>query len=397
MILIALHMHVMLYVAVVAPLDQYAYGKEWIRIALNAGWQTMDFFFVLSGFLIGRLLLEMQSAEGFRLKSTLAFYVKRGFRIFPLYYVTLFLLWGVVQFWPIFSVNGVTQINWIPELFYLSNYTRDQPVLAPWSWSLSLEEHLYIAAPFAVASTLSIPSMRGRFVFLFVSASIPLILRYLVVDQSVGAHGTMENAAPPLNIFKDLFIPTHLRFDTFLYGLAGAILVYCYPDHFKMLLHGKHQRWLRVFLWTVVIVLYLYFILPFFHEVPFMYLSYGGMSDTPTLLSVAMKSVWDFGFLSSMLYLILIVLLVTDQGALGSFLGSTWMRKTATLSYGVYLVHLPIAKFVSHTLSKYLGEGPIGIALVSLGLTAFLSYGLSYILHLIVEKPLLSVRDRIFT
>lgn len=68
MILIALHMHVMLYVAVVAPLDKYAYGKEWIRIALNAGWQTMDFFFVLSGFLIGRLLLEMQSAEGFRLK-----------------------------------------------------------------------------------------------------------------------------------------------------------------------------------------------------------------------------------------------------------------------------------------------------------------------------------------
>lgn len=393
-ILIAVHMHVMLHVALVLDIGKYQFSTDWLRFALNSGWQTMDFFFVLSGFLIGKILLDAQNTDGFSLKSTLVFYVKRGFRIFPLYYVTLFGLWGIVQFWPIFSVNGATKINWIPEIFYLSNYMRDQVVLAPWSWSLSLEEHLYLAAPFVVAGSFMISTMRLKIVAIFIGILVPLALRYLRVEQSIGIE------APPLNLFKDLFIPTHMRFDTFLFGFVGAILFF---EKREWLEHIFKKLWVRCLMWTFVAAIYFYFISPEYHRIPFMLPSYAGFLNSVELASVARMAIWDFGFLSGLMYLVLILLLTTEDGWLKRMLGSNFMRQTATLSYGVYLVHLPIAKFISYIVfqSEFFGamsepDQIVGTVISSYIITLVASYWISYTLHLLVEKPLLSIRDRIF-
>src|SRR4051812_9144594 len=60
------------------------------------GWTGVDLFFVLSGYLITTIILQHQAAPGF-LRN---FYVRRGLRIWPLYYLTLFGLVALNPFLP---------------------------------------------------------------------------------------------------------------------------------------------------------------------------------------------------------------------------------------------------------------------------------------------------------
>jgi peptidoglycan/LPS O-acetylase OafA/YrhL len=123
-----------------------------ILAAFTAGWSGVDLFFVLSGFLIGGILLEVrESANYFR-----AFYIRRVFRILPIYYLWTLLFGGVV----ICAVTlfpgrlAVTQHDLlrIPvQLLFLQNIFIGMPHFTwTWfvvTWSLAIEEQYYLLAP----------------------------------------------------------------------------------------------------------------------------------------------------------------------------------------------------------------------------------------------------------
>ncbi|WP_394885698.1 acyltransferase family protein (plasmid) [Mesorhizobium sp. AaZ16] len=114
----------------------------------NWGHLGVRLFFVLSGFLITRLLLEARSAGEFKPATALkAFYSRRALRIFPPYFAVLAFVWlaGLEQSRVVLTWHGL----------YLSNYwyaLRD--AWDPWvlchTWSLSIEEQFYIVWPLVI-------------------------------------------------------------------------------------------------------------------------------------------------------------------------------------------------------------------------------------------------------
>jgi len=61
-------------------------------LLINGFWSGLDFFFVLSGFLIGRILMSSLAARGS--VEFPRFFVRRAMRVFPAYYLVLALCAG---------------------------------------------------------------------------------------------------------------------------------------------------------------------------------------------------------------------------------------------------------------------------------------------------------------
>ncbi len=113
-------------------------------------------FFVLSGFLITQILLESRiSAEAKnqnKFHAIRQFYIRRTLRIFPIYYITIFILF-------IFNIGEIRD-SFLWFFFYSSNYffyiVHD---LTIWHgplahlWTLAVEEQFYIIWPFIIMFT----------------------------------------------------------------------------------------------------------------------------------------------------------------------------------------------------------------------------------------------------
>lgn len=115
--------------------------KIWHGIVF-AGWAGVDLFFVLSGFLITRILVAEKQKSNF----LFSFYARRVLRIFPLYYLFLFLTFTVFQVSAHFEFTYWTFLSniLISRLGYFPSAVLDV------TWSLAVEEQFYIFWPFIV-------------------------------------------------------------------------------------------------------------------------------------------------------------------------------------------------------------------------------------------------------
>src|SRR5262245_39580963 len=130
--------------------DVFSNSAAWLwpaALLAHAGWIGVQLFFVLSGFLITRNLLDSRAADNY----FQSFYWRRVLRIFPLYYLTL--IAGLViaprlfQF-PSGALASLQNQAWLWT--FLSNWT--QPLGLEVSgfshfWSLAIEEQFYLVWP----------------------------------------------------------------------------------------------------------------------------------------------------------------------------------------------------------------------------------------------------------
>ena len=108
-----------------------------------SGSAGVDLFFVLSGFLIGGILLKNVKS----MSSLKAFYIRRILRIWPLYFVLLTLVFLSAPD----QITGDFRVSWVSYSCFAQNVSvslgqMPSYLLAP-LWSLAVEEHFYLAAP----------------------------------------------------------------------------------------------------------------------------------------------------------------------------------------------------------------------------------------------------------
>ncbi len=122
--------------------------------ALAWGSIAVSIFFVLSGFLIGRLILERSSSGNFYQ----VFYARRALRTLPSYAVVLAAVLIITAFsgldWVpgLGAIPGFSYATFTQNLFFSSHQTIGSEWLAP-TWTLAVEEQFYLIAPLAIIWT----------------------------------------------------------------------------------------------------------------------------------------------------------------------------------------------------------------------------------------------------
>jgi peptidoglycan/LPS O-acetylase OafA/YrhL len=153
----------------------------------NNGAIGVIMFFVLSGFLITRLLLV--EIDRFGRLNIARFYARRAFRIFPPFYVYILVAAaaGALHLYP--NPPGIANV--LAAATYTVNYV---PRYADWvlghAWTLCIEEQFYLFWPLCLAF---VPRRSALWIAVAVFALSPFIrvANYYIDPQSLGGLGRM--------------------------------------------------------------------------------------------------------------------------------------------------------------------------------------------------------------
>lgn len=171
---------------------------------LDLSWCGVDLFFVISGFLIGGILLDHRGSPALRK----TFYLRRACRILPAYAMLLVFAFSTLFANPAPASSGTVPL-YAYALFIHNFWTlagaHVVAFLVP-TWSIAIEEQFYLVAPFVVP-LLSLRTLRRVLVACIVLAPL---LRLLSVLGLVGVS------------FWDF---TLCRLDAPAAGVLGALLV----------------------------------------------------------------------------------------------------------------------------------------------------------------------------
>ncbi len=336
-------------IAVLMVIVYHRFPSDHFLKIMPIGHFGVDIFFVLSGYLISRILLngvtkiENNTATAFQLIKS--FVIRRSLRIFPIYYLLLFILYindGIVG-------NSFRE-NFLWYFFYGSNFLvyfegKWFGCLAH-LWSLAVEEQFYLVWPFLV-------------LVLFRNRILILLTLTIII-------GTLS----PLFIDGITYVLTISCINAF--GI-GALLAY---------VELRRPEWQTAFVKTVNVLAVLSLVLIFVHY----FVSPLPVYSDRLLVSLVAVALIAYCRFNQQSYLVTRIL----ENKMLSFIG--------LISYGVYLYHNVFPRYWTAILSRLHIETPATQGqfsyiefVIQTGFVILVSY-LSWIL---IEKPIAKWKDKI--
>lgn len=311
----------------------------WFAKVSALGNTGVSLFFVLSGFVITRILLQPQVKNDY-FKS---FYMRRVLRIFPLYYFAL-IVYYVIQY----GVGITSDIPPFDEQIFYYTYLQNFATTFNWAaegpghfWSLAVEEHFYLFWP-----ALVYVAMKGRL----------QILLLMCLGLIVGVHVLryiMLTKGYEINVF------TFTRLDQLVMGgviaiaeVRGFIQKKNFPYFVGILLLG---------LIGVVI-----------------------LESIPFVLAKELFKHTAFGIFYA--GIIVCCSVIDDSNPISKFLQIQPLQFLGKISYGIYVWHVLSIRLVDHYFSL-----PVSITFV---LVLFLTFILSWLSYKLLEQPFLKLKTR---
>lgn len=318
----------------------------------SAGYYGVDLFFVISGFLITGILLRSKGSFGTSYKN---FVGRRTLRIFPIYYLTIAVLF-------VFGYQPIRD-HIVSFATYTYNYAwiaqGIEPNGATHFWSLAIEEQFYLFWPIFILLFRNKPK-----VLFSVTASVIVLSFIQLTYNSI-------DAITPYN-----YVGLFPRAASLCLGALGAMLI-----AFGRTPHNFLNSRVVEYFTLILLVVNLFFDFQF-KPIFLGYCSY----------YLVMKSVHsDFRL-----------------GFLNRFLSNSRIVFVGTISYGIYVFHLPIGYLLT---VNYFEPFWMSIDFKSLGFFSFIqehgwiitlpvfsavSIGIAYLSNRYVEKPILTLKDTFF-
>lgn len=331
------------------------------KAAIAFGWCGVDLFFVLSGFLITGILLQTRTAVNY-LQS---FYFRRFLRIFPIYYLTLIAVFGLVAFLPQLPNVPPTQQRWL-YFVYVQNWIPLwtgvwPPNVVGHFWSLAVEEQFYLLWPACVLALAPRNLLR---------TAIALSLGALVLRVVFVIHGGVSEA---------VMLGTPTRMDSLLIGAIAALM-------FGKKYSISPPRNLNLIGWTTLGVAALGVVATGWHKGPLA----------------------SFGFVTTIGY----TLLAVGFGALvlGAALGdgrqnvvqrifkNRALMRVGRYSYGMYVYHVPVLGLSELLLFRHLPPSLKANGLFCLSYILFLgvlSFAVAALSFELLESRVLALKRRV--
>ena len=314
-----------------------------------AAYLGVELFFVLSGFLIGRIILKNIISSPHNYDWLFGFWIRRWLRTVPNYLlfisINLFLLYS--------GIRIVAPPDLLTYIIFFQNFAWPHPSFLPEAWSLSVEEIFYIAAPILfIISTFYDDKLKTIIYISIAVMAISILLRLYVVLQF---NPTWDDGIRKITIF---------RFDALMTGVLLSALLH---SKGKLIFPKKPAATFSLFL---IPCIYMASLSPQWLD----------KSITARTLLFTLTSMGCGGFIMLGLNSKIPVLCVNYS----SFI--------AKISYSAYLSNLPVAWVII----KYFGfSGHILGSAFRFTIYIIVTIVISRFVYRFIESPILSWRDKI--
>jgi len=325
-------------------------------------------FFVLSGFLIGSILIKIMNTEDFNTRSLLRFWINRWMRTLPMYYVMLVVVY-IVSLIPSSAYDSSfwglkTKLSY---LFFFQNFNWDTTGFFGESWSLCVEEWFYLLIPLFMFILYRIykPNQRKAIFIPIVTVIIGVALfrlcKFISLSDFAEAQGVYSQ------IFKYQVLS---RLDCIVYGVLGAYISYYYKEKWS---GYKNKLFLSELLLLVAYVLL------------------GRFMNT-------IEYVNFYNLIYNVIYFpmfsISILLMLPFLNLMKSYSGiiNKSLTYISLISYSLYLLHQNVKYMIVESLGDYWGINDNMLRFASVWV---LTIVLSTLTYLAIEKPFMNMRKKI--
>jgi len=317
--------------------------------AIMAGYFGVEIFFVLSGFLIGGILIRDFRAGGASAGTLSRFWCRRWLRTLPLYYLFVAINLAI-------NVSlGTPNTNWGWNIAFLQNFTTPAGPFFTEAWSLAVEEWFYLLAPVLIFALVKTGLPLKRAVLYAAVGGIVCATAWRMHVVATGHPDWLRGARSVVT----------MRLDACMFGVFASWWKQYAPASWNAWSKGKFVTGLLCLLGAGAM----------FRLLP-LNVSFAARTHLFTLTSAG-----------AMLCLPALAAIQVSRGKMT--LGVTCLSKW---SYAMYLVNFPIfmwlARHVAYGLLHPVTAGATAAAGLALSILA------SAVLHYCYESPILRWRDR---
>jgi peptidoglycan/LPS O-acetylase OafA/YrhL len=333
----------------------------WFSYLKKGGGIGVAFFFVLSGFLITYLLVNEKLIH--TNINLFRFYSRRIFRIWPLFFLFLLLLYvptnSFMQKVGLYQANGYMP-DWRISFAFLENYKiifeRNSPAIGPLgiAWSLCIEEHFYF-----IWGIIALLCPLNKMPF----ALIGLIL-FSIITRFFAIH-----------FLPDFDIATNEIFTSFDYFATGGLLGYFLARNPE----GVESKILNIPLFVRWIGLFLSVIFVFFHDAIF------GWLFVPKII---------VPFINAIIFTYTIAIVIPQKSSIRIEENNplTYLGK---ISYGMYLFHIAFILMALKFCNIYsIRIDSAKVLTLFIVFTFICTVLLSSLLYKYFERPFLRLKNR---